>query len=95
MNKLELLNIISTFTIEELLKFINNYEMTKEEYTSHFSNLLDGQITGIYPEGIGIKVSNGEIILTIIQPEGKPKMRATDFANGFQNKNDLIGKICN
>lgn len=44
MNKLELLNIISTFTIEELLKFINNYEMTKEEYTSHFSNLLDDGI---------------------------------------------------
>ena len=44
MNKLELLNIISTFTIEELLKFINNYEMTKEEYTFHFSNLLDDGI---------------------------------------------------
>lgn len=44
MNKLELLNIISTFTIEELSKFINDYEMTKEEYTSHFSNLLNDGI---------------------------------------------------
>lgn len=62
---------------------------------NNFSNLLDGQVSGIYSDGIGIKVSNGEIVLTLIQPEGKPKMKATDFANGFQNKNDLIGKICN
>lgn len=44
MKKLKLLNTISDFTVEELLKFINNYEMTKEEYTSHFSNLLDDGI---------------------------------------------------
>lgn len=62
---------------------------------NNFSNLLDGQVSGIYSDGIGIKVSNGEIVLTLIQPEGKPKMKAVDFANGFQNKNDLIGKICN
>jgi len=62
---------------------------------NNYSNLFDGQITNIYPEGIGVKVSNGEIILTLIQPEGKQKMKATDFANGFQNKQDLIGKICN
>lgn len=62
---------------------------------NNYSNLLDGQITNIYPEGIGVKVSNGEIILTLIQPEGKQKMKATDFANGFQNKQDLIGRICN
>jgi methionyl-tRNA formyltransferase len=58
---------------------------------NNFSNLLDGQISGIYKEGLGIKVSNGEIILTVIQPEGKSKMPATDFINGH---NDLIGKIC-
>ena len=38
-----------------------------------FSNLFDGQISGLYKEGLGIKVSNGEIVLTVIQPEGKPK----------------------
>lgn len=59
-----------------------------------FSNLLDGQISGLYKEGLGIKVSNGEIILTVIQPEGKPKMSASSFINGFQDKEKLIGKIC-
>lgn len=62
---------------------------------NNYSNLMDGQISNIYPEGIGIKVSNGEIILTVIQPEGKQKMRAIDFINGLQNKEDLIGKLCN
>lgn len=62
---------------------------------NNYSNLMDGQISNIYPEGIGIKVSNGEIILTVIQPEGKQKMRAIDFINGFQNKEELIGKFCN
>lgn len=61
---------------------------------NNYSNLMDGQITAIYKEGIGIKVSNGEIILTVIQPEGKGKMRATDFANGYQ-KDKLIGRLCN
>lgn len=59
-----------------------------------FSNLLDGQISGLYKEGLGIKVSNGEIVLTVIQPEGKPKMQAVSFINGYQNKNELLGKIC-
>ena len=59
-----------------------------------FSNLLDGQISGLYKEGLGIKVSNGEIILTVIQPEGKSKMSASSFINGFQDKEKLIGKIC-
>lgn len=62
---------------------------------NNYSNLMDGQISNIYPDGFGIKVSNGEVILTVIQPEGKQKMRAIDFVNGLQNKNDLIGKLCN
>ena len=62
---------------------------------NNYSNLMDGQISNIYPDGIGIKVSNGEVVLTVIQPEGKQKMSATAFANGFQNKEDLIGKLCN
>ena len=61
---------------------------------NNYSNLLDGQISNIYPEGLGVKVSNGEIILTVIQPEGKSKMSATSFINGYQDKNALIGKIC-
>lgn len=62
---------------------------------NNYSNLMDGQITNIYKEGIGIKVSNGEIILTVIQPEGKAKMKATDYVNGLQDKENLIGKLCN
>ena len=61
---------------------------------NNFSNLIDGQISGLYPEGIGVKVSNGEVILTVIQPEGKQKMKAIDFINGYQKKESLIGKIC-
>ncbi len=55
--------------------------------------LFDGQITKIYPDGIGVKVSNGEVVFTVIQPEGKNKMRAIDFVNGYQNKETLVGKI--
>lgn len=60
----------------------------------NYSNLLDGKVTNIYPDGIGIKCSNGEVVLTVIQPEGKSKMKASDYLNGIQDKNSLIGKIC-
>lgn len=62
---------------------------------NNYSNLMDGQISNIYPDGFGIKVSNGEIIVTVIQPEGKQKMLASSFVNGFQDKESLIGKLCN
>lgn len=62
---------------------------------NNFSNLIDGQITAIYQDGFGIKVSNGEIVVTLIQPEGKQKMKASDYINGLQNKEELVGKICN
>lgn len=55
-------------------------------------NLFDGQVTKIYKDGFGVKVSNGEVIITKVQPEGKNKMSATDFLNGI-NKDELIGKI--
>ncbi len=63
--------------------------MTEETYP----NLIDGQITKLYADGIGVKVSNGEVVFTVIQPEGKTKMKAIDFINGFQNKELLKGKI--
>ena len=59
---------------------------------NYFSELMDGQITNVYKDGIGVKVSNGEIVITLVQLEGKNKMRAVDFANGF-GKQNLIGKI--
>lgn len=58
-----------------------------------FNNLVDGQITKIYNDGIGVKVSNGEIVFTVVQPEGKTKMKATDFANGISGKESIVGKI--
>lgn len=60
-----------------------------EEYPVGF----DGQITRIYKDGIGVKVSNGEVVFTVVQPEGKPKMDAISFVNGLQNKNELVGKV--
>ena len=45
----------------------------------------------MYKEGIGVKTSNGVIVLTFIQPEGKSKMRSKDYLNGL--KESLIGKV--
>ena len=60
------------------------------ESLTTYPNLFDGQITNIYPDGFGVKTSNGEIILTEVQPEGKKRMSGRDFVNG--NK-DLVGKM--
>ena len=58
-----------------------------------FPEAFNGQITGLYKDGIGIKTSNGEVVLTLIQPEGKKKMLASEYINGMANKINLIGKI--
>jgi methionyl-tRNA formyltransferase len=57
------------------------------------SRVLNGQITNVYSDGIGVKVSNGEIVLKVVQPEGKGKMSAVDFARGMMNKEPLIGRV--
>lgn len=57
------------------------------------SNVESGQITNIYTDGIGVKVSDGEIVLKVVQPEGKKKMSAVDFARGIMNKEPIVGKI--
>lgn len=44
MEKLELLNKLSTLTVIQLLELANNYEMTLDEYQTNFSNLLDDGI---------------------------------------------------
>lgn len=69
------------------LKVWNSY-MTD----NYYSNLFDGQITNIYPDGIGVKVSNGEIVLTEVQLEGHKKMSALEFLNGVDRIN-IIGKV--
>lgn len=72
-------------------KIIKVWECAKTN--NYFGNKIDGEVTNIYKDGIGVKVSNGEIVLKVIQPEGKKRMLATDFANGMANKESLIGKI--
>ena len=57
--------------------------------------MFNGQITGIYDDGFGVKVSNGEIVFTVIQLEGKTKMKANDFINGLQERDKIVGKILN
>lgn len=72
-------------------KIIKVWECYRTENT--FPMLLNGTITNIYSDGIGVKVSNGEVVFTKIQPEGKSKMNAIDFINGFQDKKSLIGMV--
>lgn len=60
---------------------------------NYFPEAFNGQITAIYPDGFGVKVSNGEIVFTEVQLEGKTKMRAVDFVRGVENKEKLVGKI--
>lgn len=51
-----------------------------------------GTIINIYKDGIGVQVSDGEIILTEIQPEGKRKMIVSDYLNGLSDKDILKNK---
>ena len=56
-----------------------------------FHQNINGEIVKIYKEGIGIKTNNGVIILTVIQPEGKGRMKSSDYLNG--QKENIVGKI--
>lgn len=58
-----------------------------------FTGMYDGQITGIYEDGFGVKVGNGEVVFTVVQPEGKGKMKTSDFLRGIKDPTSLIGKI--
>ena len=61
--------------------------------TENYPTGFDGQVVAIYKDGIGVKVSNGEVVLTSVQLEGKKKMKTIDFINGLKDKDELIGKI--
>lgn len=58
-----------------------------------FSDKLDGEVTAVYSDGFGIKVSDGEIVFLTVQPEGKTRMSASDYARGMVNKGNFVGKI--
>jgi len=51
-----------------------------------------GTIINIYNDAIGVKTLDGEILLTVLKPEGKNKMSTRDFLNGFKDSKTLIGK---
>lgn len=51
-----------------------------------------GTIINIYKDGIGVQTSDGEIVLTEIQPESKKKMLASAYLNGLNDKNSLLNK---
>ena len=56
-----------------------------------YDSKVNGEITKIYADGFGVKVSNGEVVFKVVQPEGKKAMLASDFVNGYHD--NLIGKI--
>ena len=51
-----------------------------------------GQIVNVYKNGIGVKCSDKEIIITKLKPSGKKEMNAVDFING-RKKENLLGKV--
>ncbi len=53
---------------------------------------IPGEIINIYNDSIGVKTKDGELLITILQFEGKKKVNAKDYLNGLQNKNSIIGK---
>ena len=63
------------------IKIYNSY-LTDNKY-----DLDNGCITNIYKDGIGIKVSDGEIVITDIQLEGKKRMLVSSIdKNSFKGK---------
>jgi len=66
-------------------------------YSSRYSNEKpegeNGEITNIYHDGIGIKTSDGEIIITEIKEEGKNRILVKDYLNGIRDKDSLLHKI--
>ena len=55
------------------------------------TNKESGTITATSNDGIHVQTNDKEIILTVIQPEGKKRMNAKDYLNGIK-KEELIGK---
>ncbi|MBR4178532.1 MAG: methionyl-tRNA formyltransferase [Bacilli bacterium] len=53
-----------------------------------------GTITNLYNDGIGIKCSDKEIIITRLKPSGKKEMNARDYLNGKRNEKLVGVKVC-
>ncbi len=69
-------------------KRLKIYEAYRTNNT--FENAILGEITAIYKDGFGIKVLNGEIVVTELALEGKGKTNGISFINGHK---DLVGKV--
>ena len=57
-----------------------------------FSNKENGEIVDINKNGISVKCSDGELIITELKPSGKKRMDSISFVNGI-GKDKLIGKV--
>lgn len=53
-----------------------------------------GTITNLYNDGIGIRCSDKEIIITRLKPSGKKEMSARDYLNGKRKENLLGVRVC-
>ena len=71
-------------------KIVKIYDSRISE--SFFTTRKNGEIGKIYEDGIGISTSDGEIIITSLQFEGKRKMTVKEYLNGRDGES-LIGKI--
>ena len=57
----------------------------------YYTQKLDGEIVDTNKDGIVVKTGNSTILITELQPEGRARMKAIDFVNGYQG--NLIGKL--
>ncbi len=73
---------------QEVLKIYNTDLSSKKSLTEKSI----GEITSIYKNGIGVKVKDGELIITEIKPFGKKRMLMKDYLIGVK-KDELLGKI--
>ena len=64
----------------------------KSEIGNSNKNGNPGEIINIYKDSIGVKTTDGEILIKEIKPEGKNKMPVSSYLNGIK-KEELIGKI--
>jgi methionyl-tRNA formyltransferase len=56
---------------------------------NNYANVEPSYITNIYKNGIGVKTSDGEVIITELQMEGKNKVLASSMVNNLDK--NIIG----
>lgn len=69
------------FYKDNLIKIIKS-----EIYEENVKNLSVGKIKSIIKEGIVVSTTDGDILLTQLQPQGKKSMDASSWANGARVK---------